>query len=124
MISRFLGVIFFFALNPIQAQTPTQTIRGKVIDQITETPMIGATITVLGTDPLMGATTDMGGDFKITGVPVGTYSLRISYMGYREIILPQVAVNSGKEVVLTVAIEEDIRQIQEFVVTADRKSVV
>ena len=119
--TKILGVLFFMAINPLQAQQLTQTIRGTVIDQITKAPMPGATVMILGSDPLVGTTTDEAGDFKIADLPLGAYSLKISFMGYREIVFPNVQLNSGKEVVLTIPLEEDITQIDEVVVTATDK---
>ncbi|WP_439487540.1 carboxypeptidase regulatory-like domain-containing protein [Algoriphagus sp.] len=119
--TKILVVLFLMAVNPLQAQQFTQTIRGSVIDQITKTPMPGATVIILGLDPVVGTTTDVDGDFKIENLPVGTYTLKVSFVGFEEMILPNIKLNSGKEVVLTVPIEEDIRQIDEFVVTANEK---
>lgn len=118
---KIIAVIFSFAMNPLQAQTLTQTVRGKVVDQITKATMPGATVMILNTDPLMGATTDLDGDFKILQVPVGTHTIRVSFVGYKDLILPNVLVNSGKEVVLTIAVEEDYGQMQEVVVVANEK---
>ena len=119
--TKILWVLFFVGINPLQAQQLTQTIRGTVIDQITKAPMPGATVMIMGSDPVIGITTDVAGDFKITALPLGSYSLKVSFMGFKEIIFPKVQLNSGKEVVLTIPLEEDITQIDEFVVTATDK---
>ncbi len=103
----------------LQAQSLTQTIRGNVMDKVSRTPLPGASVMVVGTDPLIGATTDPDGNFKLTSVPIGTHILRISFVGYKEITLPNVIVNSGKEVVLSASIEEDITQLDEIVVRPD-----
>lgn len=114
----FLILLFF---KPAQAQVLTQTIRGKVVDQVTQTPMPGATVMILNTDPLLGEITNDIGEFRFQTIPIGQQSLRVSFMGYKDIILPNIQVNSGKEVVLEIALEEDISQMQEFVVTARDK---
>lgn len=119
--SKIFTVIFCFMLNSLHAQTLTQTVRGKVVDQVTNAPMPGATVMLLNTDPLMGTTTDLEGDFKIPQVPVGSHTLRVSFVGYKDIILPNVLVNSGKEVVLIIAVEEDFGQMEEVVVIATEK---
>lgn len=119
--SKIFAIIFCFTLNPLHAQTLTQTVRGKVVDQVTKAPMPGSTVMILNTDPLMGATTDLEGDFKILQVPVGSHTLRVTFVGYKDIILPNVLVNSGKEVVLSIAIEEEFGQMDEVVVVATEK---
>lgn len=120
-LSKLLLVIFCFAINPLHAQTLTQTVRGKVVDQVSKAPIPGATVMILNTDPLMGVATDVDGDFKISQVPLGTHTLRVSFVGYQDLILPNVLVNSGKEVVLAVSIEEDFGQLQEVVVIGAEK---
>lgn len=118
---KIIVLVFIFAANGLHAQSLTQTLRGKVVDQVTQIPLPGATVMVLNTDPLVGATTDVEGEFKIQKLPVGTYTIRISFIGYKDFILPNVIVNSGKEVVLNIPIEEDIVQMQEIIVTAVEK---
>jgi hypothetical protein len=120
-LSKLLLVIFCFAINPLQAQNLTQTVRGRVVDQVSQIPIPGATVTVLNTDPLMGTATDANGDFKIQQVPLGNHTLRVSFVGYKDLILPNILVNSGKEVVLAVTIEEDFGQLDEVVVMGAEK---
>lgn len=116
-----LFIIFLFGIVTLrsQAQTLTQTIRGTVVDRHVQTPMIGATVVVVGSNPLIGATTDVQGNFKITRVPVGMQTLHITYIGYKEIFLPNVIVNSGKETVLNIEMEENVITGKEVIVTAD-----
>lgn len=121
ILKKIIVLVFIFAANGLHAQSLTQTLRGKVVDQVTQIPLPGATVMVLNTDPLVGATTDVEGEFKIQKLPVGTYTIRISFIGYKDFILPNVIVNSGKEVVLNIPIEEDIVQMQEIIVTAVEK---
>jgi hypothetical protein len=120
-LSKIFAVIFCMALNTLHAQTLIQTVRGKVVDQVTKSPISGAAVMLLNTDPLMGSITDLDGDFKILQVPVGSHTLRVSFVGYKDLILPNVLVNSGKEVVLSLAVEEDFGRLQEVVVMAAEK---
>lgn len=81
--SKILAVLCLFALNPLHSQTLTQTVRGKVVDQISRAPIPGATVMILHTEPLMGVATDVDGDFKMAQVPLGTHTLRVSFVGYK-----------------------------------------
>lgn len=121
ILKKIAIAVFIFTATWLNAQTLTQTLRGKIIDQVTQTPLPGATVMVLNTDPLVGATTDVDGNFKILKLPIGTYTIRVSFIGYKDFVLPNVVVNSGKEVVLNIPIEEDIVQMEEIVVTAVEK---
>lgn len=118
---RILLLFFTSATLAAQAQSLTQTIRGTIIDQVSQMPLPGASIVLVNSNPLIGVTSDLDGQFKLTKVPVGNHTLKISFIGYKEAILPNVIVNSGKEVVLTIPIEEDITQMDELVITATEK---
>ena len=102
----------------VRAQSLTQTVRGTVIDKISKMGLPGATVVILNTDPLLGATTDADGNFRISEVQVGTQTIKISFVGYKD-VTTNVVVNSGKEVVLNIPIEEDITQLAEVVVRPD-----
>lgn len=101
----------------LKAQTLTQTVRGTVTDKISETPLPGAAVVLVGSNPLVGTTTDVDGNFKLTNVPVGKQSIKVTYLGYKEMIVPNITVNSGKELVIKVTLEENVIQGKEVVIT-------
>jgi CarboxypepD_reg-like domain len=103
----------------VDAQVLTQTVRGTVLDKVSKSPLPGASVIVINSSPLIGSTTDAEGYFKLNNVPIGTQSIHISFIGYKEVTLPNIIVNSGKEVVLNIQVEEDILQLDEIVVRPD-----
>ena len=113
----FLGLLLLCTIA--QGQVLTQTIRGTVIDKVSQTSLPGASIVLVGSSPMIGTTTDPDGNFKLSNIPVGTHALHISFIGYKDITIPNIVVNSGKEVVLSVPIEEDITQLHEIIVRPD-----
>lgn len=119
-ILAILIILLILIGHSLKAQPLTQTVRGTIADKISETPLPGAAVVLLGTDPLIGTTTDLDGNFKLTNVPVGKQNIKVSYMGYKDVVLPNVSVNSGKEVVLKISLEENIIQGKEVVITADK----
>ena len=104
----------------VQAQDLTQTIRGSVVDVDSRIPLIGATVIVLESDPILGASTDVDGRFSIANVPVGRRDLQIQYLGYEPKMVTQIDVGSGKEVVLTIEMIESTQNLSEVVVTAKK----
>ena len=50
------------------------------------------------------------------GVPVGRYSIRVSYIGYEMLIVPEIQVGSAREVVLSFELKEALKNIYEVVV--------
>lgn len=110
----------FLSLISIQAfsQTLTQNVRGVVVDKVSQSPMPGAVVVLLHSEPLKGTSTDADGKFVINNIPVGKQTLKITYMGYKELVIPNITVNSGKEVVLNIQLEENITEAKEVVITA------
>jgi hypothetical protein len=98
------------------AQVFTQTVRGTVIDQSLQTPIPGATVILLNTSPVRGVLTDADGSFRLPGVRVGRQTLKITFVGYKDALLTNVVVDAGKELVLTIALEEAISQLNEVTV--------
>lgn len=117
-----LNILFLLAICKFSAQSPSQTIRGTIVDKQSQTQIPGANVIVLGTDPIKGSASDMEGRFKISDVAPGRYDLKISYMGYKEIVLPNVVVTSGKEVVLEIGMEENVNSLEEVVVSGTKKN--
>jgi hypothetical protein len=115
-------LIFSFTLfNEISAQELTQTIRGAVLDQDTRQGIIGASVVILGSDPLQGTTTNVNGAFSVEGVGVGRVNLAVSYLGYQERVIPNILVTTAKEVVLEIQLVESVQQLKEVVVLYRQK---
>ena len=97
----------------------TQTVRGTVIDPVSNQPIIGANVIIPASEPLMGASTDVFGRFRIEEVPVGRQNFQITFMGYKTKALSNVVVDAGKEVVLNIGLEESVTELEQIVVTAN-----
>ena len=97
----------------------TQTIKGTIIDQQSEMPLIGATIQLVDVTQNIGTITDIDGYFVLPAIPLGRHTLQVGYLGYNGLTLPNIEVTAGKEVVLDIALEEAIEKLDEVVVTAD-----
>ncbi|GAB3991457.1 carboxypeptidase-like regulatory domain-containing protein [Spirosoma daeguense] len=121
LLRSFLAIFSLFLSYSIIAQPLTQTIRGTVVDQSLQTPIPGATISLLnssdtGNQSTTGTSTSADGTFRLTNVAVGRQTLRISYVGYKDLVLSNLVVDAGKELVLTVSLEESISQLAEITV--------
>lgn len=115
-------VLFAFLLSVswTNAQELTQQVRGSVVDQDTKVPLIGATVLLIGSDPLVGVSTDVDGRFILSNVPVGRHDLQVQYLGYETKNINQLDVGSGKEVVFTIEMVESTAQLAEVVVKAEK----
>ena len=98
------------------------TITGKVSDKKTGHALPFANVAVPAAQK--GALTDSEGRFTIPGVPVGTYELKIQFLGYKPETVPGVVVVAGKPVAMDVKLEEIVVHEEKAVeVTAERRLV-
>lgn len=56
-------------------------IRGIIMDEATNKPLVGANVFLLGTS--LGSATDLEGVYRIERIPPGQYTLRVTYIGYK-----------------------------------------
>jgi hypothetical protein len=97
----------------------TQTVRGVLLDKQSETPLIGASVQVVGSNPLIGAVTDENGVYALKNVPLGRQQIAFSYIGYNTATIPNVVVNAGKEVILNLNLEESVVKLSEVIIKGD-----
>ncbi len=71
------------ALAPKNTDPPEGSgrISGSVRDAATGSPLPGANVLLKGTS--LGASTSLNGNFQISNIPVGVYTIRVTYIGYR-----------------------------------------
>ncbi|MEE8404682.1 MAG: von Willebrand factor type A domain-containing protein [candidate division Zixibacteria bacterium] len=98
-----LAVLSLIAAAIIMAK-PTGQISGRIIDSHTGLPIVGATVLVVGTN--RGANTDLDGKFVISRIAAGTYTLRISSIGFQTLEVKNVIVEAD----LTVEINNSLTQ--------------
>jgi TonB-linked SusC/RagA family outer membrane protein len=103
-------VSIFFALLWLLFSSAAygQNITGTVIDKSNNQPVVGANISVPGTN--FGAVTDVAGKFSLT-LPSGANQIQVSFIGYQTIMVPVKAGGS-----FTVTLEPDIAALSEVVV--------
>ena len=119
---KILLITIFFILslgNAVNAQF-SNTIRGKVVDSESKYPLIGVNVIVLNTDPLIGAVSDEKGKYRLKNVPIGRYTLKFSYLGYKDLVLDNIIVTTGKEVILNVKMEETVTKLEEVVIVGKK----
>ena len=100
------------SLNFSLAQS-TGTVTGIVADTKTKEGLIGATVVLKGT--AYGSMTGLEGDFSIRGVPTGSYTLKISYIGFGTVEQP-LEVRSGTTDVGTILIQEEAGRQKEVAI--------
>ena len=124
-MKRFLFVCLMLVMSMVTllASTPVHegyTISGHVIEKDSEEDIPFATILIVGTDK--GAVSNEVGQFKLTNLNGGEYTLRVSAVGYRT-MEKTITVGSEYMVVVHFPLEEEAYVVDEVVVSASRTEV-
>ena len=107
--------IFFFFPHTLVAQNLTQTVRGTVTSEGTGQTLEGINLQLLETP--YGTATDVKGQFKMGGIPIGRYVLQVTAVGFDTLTISELYVQSGKEVVLELQLQERSSILGEVVIT-------
>ena len=97
----------------------TGTIIGKVTDKQSEFPLMGATVELLNMPTAFGVITDSDGQFILREVPVGRQTIRISYIGYESLTLPNIIVTAGKDANINALLTEGFTTLDEVILISD-----
>ncbi len=95
------------------------SIVGKVTDKKTGEGVIGATVIVTGT--VQAAPVDVEGNYELKLDP-GTYNITITYIGYKPLTFPGVAVTAGNKTTLNGVMEESTTSLKDVVVTGQKQT--
>jgi hypothetical protein len=116
----FLSILCFAAIAQ-QSKTSVQTIRGRVIDADSRISLPGANVLLLNTNPPVGTASDVEGNFNLKNVPLGRQGIQVSFIGYKTSTIENLIVNSAQEIVLEVALTENVFQGKEVEIIAEVK---
>lgn len=120
-VSRlFLLIWWSIVAGNLQAQ-PAGSITGTVVDKITQIPLEGASVQLDGT--ALGDVADSLGKFRISNIPVKTYNLSVSNIGYKSFTLYNIVINTGNENTYSIELEPQASALGEVVVKALRRNV-
>ncbi len=110
--------IFLIFLSILTIDGFAQTsgkISGKVIDASANAPLYGAVVMLEG--KAIGTTTIIDGTFILPSVPPGSYSLRVSYIGYKTVTV-KIEVKEGEQLEKNIKMEAMNVTTAEMIVTA------
>jgi outer membrane receptor for ferrienterochelin and colicins len=120
-MKKFIWVLFITMLftSPIQSQKRTDAnIVGHVISNNEHVPF--ATIFIKGTT--YGVSTDETGHYMLVNLPVGTHLIKAQAIGFKP-VEKEITIKSGETKEVNFILEEDILNLEEIVITADRSEM-
>lgn len=118
-IKRFPQVFITLLLCPAMLWAGTTgKISGSVRDTETGEALPGANVVIVGTT--LGAATDAAGDFFVINVPPGTYSVRVSMIGYAAETRTNVRVNVDRTTNVDFSLRTTVILGEEVTAVAER----
>ena len=112
--SLITGVILTCQFCFVSAQT--STIKGRVFNSINNEAVPFANIFIDSTS--VGTTSDFEGNYRITDLKPGTYSIICSFIGFKRQISFEVPVSSARTTTLDFALVEESTTLNQVVITA------
>lgn len=113
-----IKVLSFFLFLSSYSLAQRSKIEGVIKDAVTDEALIGANVIILNTN--LGAATDIEGKYFILNVPVGTYQLQASMIGYSKKLVVDVVVSLDRVAKIDFELSSEAIQQEEVIVTAER----
>ena len=114
-------LIYFLSLFSFSLAGVTGKISGRIVDEESGEPLIGANIILQGTSN--GAATDIDGYYHILNISPGYYDLKINMIGYAEKSVTNIRVEIDLTSVINVSMTIEALATEAIIVQADQKLV-
>ena len=102
-----------------QANNGYGSLGGTITDEQTGDPLPGANIILMNT--LLGASSDLEGNFIVQKIPVGKYQVRATMMGYKSTTVP-ILIKPGETSNVSFRLKETVIESPTLIVTASKKA--
>lgn len=76
-------------------------------------------VVIPGSEPIIGTTTDINGEFILADIEVGRVDLRFTSIGYKPVYKRALALETGKKLYLEIHMTEKVEQLEEVLVKAE-----
>ncbi|MGC9512485.1 MAG: TonB-dependent receptor [Fidelibacterota bacterium] len=116
MLKKVILLMIMICVHTLEADPQRGHIQGQVTDQKTAQPLAGVNVMVLDTE--WGTMTDEEGYYRLKDIPAGSYVLRFSMIGYRDISKINVEVHAGNQTHLNVELVTEAVSLDAITVTA------
>ena len=113
-----------FLASSVAAPAARAQVNGVITGKVTDDngkALAYANVVIVGTS--WGAFSKDDGSFKIVNVPPGTYSVRVTMVGYEDQTVPNVTLTAGGSANAVFKIKEKPTTIQEVEIVARREAI-
>lgn len=120
-------IIFFLLCLCAYTGWAQGTVKGKILDRQKSEPLgfVNIKVTEQGSDKFVGGgITDAGGNFNVSGLKDGKYTLSLTFMGYKDVTRQFEITPAKREVQFKLLyMAEDAKQLNEVTVTGQRATM-
>lgn len=106
----------------IFAQGQRGKLAGRVIDDKSHEPLIGANVIIEGTT--LGAATDINGKYVILNVPAGSHSVTASLIGFGKVRKTEVEIEIDRTTELNFSLKDASVQLDQVTIVAERHKII
>jgi outer membrane receptor for ferrienterochelin and colicin len=116
-----ITVFSIFSLSILTATAQNNgRLSGVVVDKLTQKILPNVSVSIEGI--AKGAIADTNGIFRITGIPLKTYNIIFSLVGYKKQTLFNVVINAGNENNFNIELEQTGDALTEVVVKTNKRT--
>lgn len=101
-------------LATIDCYSDCGTIHGTITDKDTGDPIVGASVYIVGTN--IGTITDLCGQYRITHILSGTYTMRIASVEYMSVEVTQVLVTANGSAEVSCHLNKKVTDIGKIII--------
>lgn len=113
---KLIKILIIILAFPVWANAQDATVRGRVVDALTNDPIPFANVVVSGTTT--GTITDEDGNFEIKGLRSGFIRLEASFVGYQRAFSSELEVSQANINFIEIILEKQSEKLEEVRVTA------
>ncbi|MFQ6113331.1 MAG: TonB-dependent receptor domain-containing protein [bacterium] len=120
LLSLLIGYSSFLLPKAFGRSSHTGNLSGTVLDANTGSPLPGVNIILKGT--VLGTSTNLDGEFNLSGISSGTYSVMASMIGYKIKTFNNVKIFPDNTTILDFRLVETMIEVSPVIVTASKKT--
>ncbi len=118
MFNKFYKILLLIIVATSIGFAQGGRISGKVTDAKTGEPLVGANLLLVGTS--LGAATNVDGEYLISNVTAGEYSVKASFIGYQDATVNKLRVTSGLTTSFDFQLQSKEFSTEEIVIVSER----
>jgi len=119
MIRNVYSTLAIFLLTFTVAFSQTGAIRGKILDKTTKEPLPFASVVAeMNGTQVGGAQSDFDGEYTIKPLQPGSYTLKVTYVGYTDLVITGVLVANDKITFQDLALGKKVVETKEVEIIA------